>query len=171
MTGLLALPVGVRTLLLIVALAVAGVVLSSCRSASVPVGVESAADRATPLRLDAAVLRSQIVARDSALFADLALGSFHVLAPGGLVEDKRRAIAGIAAWDATDLEVSGAEVVLHGPVSLGTARLDIDGEMRPVGRWGALKTLSTWGREGGRWRLLSRSRTPCLGRLVEMGRC
>lgn len=139
MTGPLALPVGVRTLLLIVALAVAGVILSSCWPAGVPVGVESAADRAELLRLDAAVLRSRIVARDSAFFAGL--------------------------------EVSGAEVVLHGPVALVTARLDIDGEMRPVGRWGPLKTLSAWGREGGRWRLLSRSLTPCLGRLVEMGRC
>lgn len=124
-----------RPLQFAVAFVLLGIVSSGCQSAGAAAesAVGSEADRVDLLRLDEAVFRSQIVARDSTLFADLALADFRVLTPGGMIEDKHRAIAGIAAWDAADLEVSGAEVVVHGPVALVTARLDIDGEMRPSG--------------------------------------
>ncbi len=117
------------------------------------------------------MVRSSIVDRDSVLFSDLAVDEFRVLAPGGLIEGKGQAIAGLAAWDATAVELTDTEVVFHGPVALVMGRLDIDGEMRPVGRWGPLKYMSTWVHESGGWKLVSRSLTPCLARLVEMGRC
>ena len=117
------------------------------------------------------MIRSGIVDRDSTLFSDLALESFRVLAPGGIVEGKSQAIDGLAAWDATSVRFSGEEVVLHGPVALVLGRLDIDGTMRPVGRWGPLKYTSVWVRDGDAWRLLSRSLTPCLPKVVEVGRC
>lgn len=52
-----------------------------------------------------------------------------------------------------------------------SGRLDIDGTMHPVGKWRPLKFMSTWVKADGRWRLLSRSLTPCLDRLIEMGGC
>lgn len=129
------------------------------------------ADRTELLRLNEELVQSQIVDRDSAFFSDLAVDEFRVLAPGGMIEGKAQAIAGLAAWDATSVELTGTEVVFHGPVALVMGRMDIDGTMRPVGRWGPLKYMSTWVREDGTWRLVSRSLTPCLDRLVEMGRC
>ena len=156
----------------LIPLAAIALVLTGCRSTGASEAAAGGdADRAALLRLDEQVLRAQIVARDSALFADLAVDEFRILAPGGMIEDKGRAIAGIGAWDVSDIVLSGTEVVFHGPVALVTGRLDIDGEMRPVGRWGPLKYISTWVREEGDWRLFSRSLTPCLDRLVEMGRC
>lgn len=128
-------------------------------------------DAARLLRLDSVVLRTQIVDRESSEFARVALADFRVLAPGGMLENRTRAIAGVTAWNARAIRLSDREAVLHGDVALVTGRLDVDGEMQPVGRWGPIKYTSTWVREGGDWRLFSRSLTPCLDRLVAMGRC
>ena len=129
------------------------------------------ADRAALLRLNDELVRSQIVDRDSTFLSEVAVNEFRVLAPGGMIENKNQVIAGLSAWDATGVKLTGTEVVFHGPVALVMGRMDIDGVMRPVGRWGPLKYMSTWVREGDEWRLLSRSLTPCIDRLVEMGRC
>lgn len=129
------------------------------------------ADRAELLRLNEELARSQIVARDPVFFSQVAVDDFRVLAPGGLLEGKEQVLAGLSAWNAVDVELSGTEIVFHGPVATVMGRMDIDGEMRPVGRWGPLKYMSTWIREGGEWRLVSRSLTPCLDILIKMGRC
>ncbi len=160
-------------LVLLTALAVSGPLLAGCTpKAATPVAAPSGeADRAELIRLNEELVRTQIVDRDSVFFSALAVDEFRVLAPGGMIEGKAQAIAGLAAWNATAVELTGTEVVFHGPVALVMGRMDIDGEMRPVGRWGPLKYMSTWVHEGGTWRLVSRSLTPCLARLVEMDRC
>ena len=129
------------------------------------------ADRAELLALNDRLVKSQLIDRDSTFFSRVAVDEFRVLAPGGLIEDRDQAIAGLTAWDVKSVELTGTDVVFHGPVATVMGRLDIDGVMRPVGRWGPLKYMSTWIRDGGEWRLLSRSLTPCLTPLVEMGRC
>lgn len=80
-------------------------------------------------------------------------------------------IAGLPGWDATDVTLTGTEVLFHGEVATVMGRMDIDGTMRPIGRWGPLKYMSTWVKDDGDWRLLSRSLTPCIDRLIEVGRC
>ena len=160
-------------LILLATLTLPGSLIAGCVSSGMPPGVvpNGEADRAELIRLNEQVVRSSIVDRDSVLFSDLAVDEFRVLAPGGLIEGKDQAIAGLAAWDATAVELTDTEVVFHGPVALVMGRMDVDGEMRPVGRWGPLKYMSTWVHERGRWKLVSRSLTPCLARLVEVGRC
>lgn len=128
-------------------------------------------DRKTLLLLNAELAHSQIVDRDPTFIAKVAVENFRVLAPGGLIENKEQAIAGLAAWDATDVTLSNTEVLFYGDVAIVLGRMDIDGIMRPVGRWGPLKYMSTWVKEDGEWRLLSRSLTPCLDKLIELGRC
>lgn len=128
-------------------------------------------DRAELIRLNEELARSQIVARDPTFISEVAAEDFRVLAPGGLIENKEQVIAGLSAWNATSVELTDTQVVFHGPVAIVMGRMDIDGEMRPVGRWGPLKYMSTWLREGGEWRLLSRSLTPCIDVLIKMGRC
>lgn len=128
-------------------------------------------DRAALIKLNQDLVESQIVARDATLFSKLAVDEFKVLAPGGMIESKEQAISGVSAWNANSVKLTGTDVVFHGSVALVFGRMDIDGEMRPVGKWGPLKYMSTWIREGDEWRLVSRSMTPCLDKLVEMGRC
>jgi hypothetical protein len=132
---------------------------------------EQHTDRETLLLLNAELAHSQIVDRDPTFISKVALENFRVLAPGGLIENKEQAIAGLAAWDATDVTLSDTDVLFHGDVAIVMGRMDIDGIMRPVGRWGPLKYMSTWVKEDGEWRLLSRSLTPCLDKLIELGRC
>lgn len=128
-------------------------------------------DRETLLRLNTELAHSQIVNRDPTFISKVALENFRVLAPGGLIENKEQVIAGLEAWDATAVTLSDTNVLFHGDVAIVMGRMDIDGIMRPVGRWGPLKYMSTWVKEDGEWRLLSRSLTPCLGKLIELGRC
>lgn len=129
------------------------------------------ADRETLLRLNTELAHSQIVDRDPTFISKVALENFRVLAPGGLIENKEQVIAGLPAWDATDVTLSDTKVLFHGDIAIVMGRMDIDGIMRPVGRWGPLKHMSTWVKEDGEWRLLSRSLTPCLDKLIELGRC
>jgi Domain of unknown function (DUF4440) len=123
------------------------------------------------LQLSADIFRAQIVRGDTTLFSQVALDEFRVLAPGGLFEDKAQVISGVDSWDAVGIEITGEEVVRRGTVALVMGRIDIDGEMRPVGRWGPLKFMTVFIQEGGDWRLLSRSMTPCVDMLIELGRC
>lgn len=132
---------------------------------------EADEDRLELLRLNEQLARSQIVARDAAFLSEIAADEFRVLAPGGLIENKEQAMAGVGAWDASDVSLTGTQIVFHGAVAIITGRMDIDGEMRPVGRWGPLKYMSTWQKEDGKWTLLSRSLTPCLDMLIKLGRC
>jgi hypothetical protein len=128
-------------------------------------------DRKELLQLNEELARSQIVDRDSSFISRIALDEFRVLAPGGMIENKSQVIAGLSGWNATDVQLTGTEVVFYGDIALVMGRMDIDGEMRPVGRWGPLKYMSTWVRVGAEWHLLSRSLTPCIDILLEMGRC
>lgn len=132
---------------------------------------ERQTDRETLLRLNAELAHSQIVDRDPAFISRVALENFRILAPGGLIENKEQVIAGLTGWDARDVTLSDTEVLFHGDIATVMGRIDSDGTMRPVGRWGPLKFMSTWVKEDGEWRLLSRALTPCLDKLIELGRC
>ena len=133
--------------------------------------LDQEADRAELLRLNEKLANSQIVLRDASFFSEVAVTNFRVLAPGGLIENKDQVIAGLSAWDATGVTLTDTQVIFHGPVATVFGRMDIDGVMKPVGRWGPLKYMSTWLREDEEWRLLSRSLTPCIDVLIKMNRC
>lgn len=129
------------------------------------------AEEAELLELNARLFRAQIVERDAELLGQVALPQFRVLAPGGLIENKQQAMDGVSAWDVASIEMTGEEVIREGPVAVVMGRLDIDGTMAPVGRFGPLKYMGVFVRSEGEWRFLSRSLTPCLDMLVQLGRC
>ena len=112
-----------------------------------------------------------IVSQDSTLFEAVAVPNFRVLAPGGIVEDKAQAIRGLTGWNVKSVEISNEDVAFHDSIAIVTNRLDIDGTMKPIGRWGPLKSMRTFVKEGTRWRLVAQSLTPCLPKAVEVGRC
>lgn len=121
--------------------------------------------------LNEEIFRTMIVERDATLFAEKSSESFRVLAPGGVVEDKAQSVAGLGGWNVKGIRVSGENIAVHGRVATLTGRLDIDGELAPIGRWGPLKYMSTYVFEDDQWTLISRSLTPCLPKVVEIGRC
>ncbi|MHA6289656.1 nuclear transport factor 2 family protein [Maricaulis sp. CAU 1757] len=129
------------------------------------------ADEADLLALNERMMRQMIIERSPDLFERHAAENFRVLAPGGMFEDRDAVVAGLSGWDVTDITLSGQELVRDGDLAIITARLDIDGTMRPVGRWGPLKVMSVWQRRDGTWSLVARSLTPCLPPLIEIGRC
>lgn len=131
----------------------------------------SAEDREL-IDLNRRLTHSMIVQADPTLFSQVALENFRVVAPGGLIENKSQVAGSLGSWEnIKGIQLSGEEVVRHGPVAILTGRLDIDGEVRPVGRWGPLKLMSVFVREDGQWRLLSRALTPCHDLLIKRGRC
>ena len=129
------------------------------------------ADRIKLLKLNEELARSQIIDRDPVFFTNIAVDEFRVLAPGGMIENKEKVIAGLGGWNVVDIKLTNTEVVFYKSVATVLGRMDIDGEMKPVGRWGPLKYMSTWVRDGDDWKLVSRSLTPCLEMLIKMGRC
>lgn len=151
-------------------LAASLIILSGCATTPPNAGVVNE-DEQILLELDERLARSQIVDRDPSFLADIAVEDLRVLAPGGLIEGKQQVIDGLSGWDAVDVTLSKTEVTFYQNIAIVSGRMDINGTMHPVGRWGPLKYMSTWVKDGGRWRLLSRSLTPCLDKLVEMGRC
>ena len=129
------------------------------------------AEEAELLDLNARLFHAQIVERDAELLGQVALPQFRVLAPGGLIENKEQAMDGVVAWDVVSIELTGEEIIREGPVAVVMGRIDIDGTMAPVGRFGPLKYMGVFIRFEGEWRFLSRSLTPCLAMLVQLGRC
>lgn len=123
------------------------------------------------IKLNSELSRSMIVNRDKTLFDELAVDNFRVLAPGGVTENKAQVIRGLSAWDVVDIEISNEEVAFHGDIAVLTNRLDIDGTMQPIGRWGPLKSMRVFKFENNKWRLVSQSLTPCLPKAIEVGRC
>lgn len=150
--------------------ALVGLIAAASACMTSPDGLPAASDEAL-LELDAKLLQSMIVERDATLFRSVAVENFRVLAPGGLVEDLESAAKGVEAWTVESIEISGSELVRNGDVGIVISRLDIDGTMAPVGRWGPMKYVGVYQDQGGEWRFLSRSLTPCLPKLIEMGRC
>ncbi|GGX65869.1 hypothetical protein GCM10011309_15180 [Litorimonas cladophorae] len=123
------------------------------------------------LKLNETLFRAMIIDQDPALFTAIAVEDFRVLAPGGVVEGKAQAIQGLRAWDVVDIKIMNPQVVRHGNIATVINRLDIDGTMQPIGRWGPLKSMRTFSWEEGEWQLVSHSLTPCLPKAVELGRC
>jgi hypothetical protein len=128
-------------------------------------------DEQALLEHNRAILEALIVGNDGSLLAANALAQFRVIAPGGLVENKEQAIAGAASFDASAVTIDREVVVHEGSTAVVIARVVIDGVMRPVGRLAPLMSMAVFVWSGDEWRLLSRSLTPCIDRLIEMGRC
>lgn len=153
--------------------------IALCLAASVPIfaacvstaSPPSSSDMQALIDLNERLSRTMIVDRDPTLFETVAVAEFQVLAPGGVVEDKAQAIRGLSAWDVVDIDVSNPQLVRHGNVATISNRLDIDGTMQPVGRWGPLKSSRVFIWEAGEWRLLSQALTQCHPKAVEAGRC
>jgi hypothetical protein len=123
------------------------------------------------LRLHRGMLRSTIIDQDGRALERLALDNLLVIPPGGILETKAEALAGILAFDVDDVSIEDEVVIDHGNTAVVIATLTLHGEVRPVGRIGPMRILSVFVGHDGEWRLLARSLTPCLPVAVAAGRC
>lgn len=144
-------------------------VLAACATPPAPGRTET--DTSTLLALNRRIAETQIVDRDATFFLQHTAEGFRVLAPGGVIEDREKAARGVAAWDAASVVISREDVVFHGDTAILTGRLDIDGTMAPIGRWGPLKFMAVFQRTDAGWIQLSRALTPCLPKAVELDLC
>jgi len=121
--------------------------------------------------LNRALLEQQIVHNSAALFEKTALDEFLVIAPGGVVETKDRAARGVSSFRAVGISVTDERVSVSGTTAIVVGRLDIEGEMQPLGRMGPLRFMAVFVQIGGDWRLLGRSLTPCNQMAIARGLC
>jgi hypothetical protein len=123
------------------------------------------------LKLNRALLESQILRRDASLVEETALPQFLAIPPGGLVETKAQVVAGVSAFSAAGVSIADERVIVHDQTAVVIARLHIDGEVRPVGRLGPLRNMAVFVRTDGGWQLLAWSATPCMEIAIARGRC
>ena len=123
------------------------------------------------IELNRRIMHQQIIERDAALFDESSLEQFHVVAPGGRIEDKTQAMGGVNAWDAEAIEVRDEQVIFHDDTAVLMGRLQIDGVMRPVGELPPMKFMAVFVKADGEWKLLARSLTPCFEMAIQRGFC
>lgn len=137
-----------------------------------PPALEGQASAASEIiDLNRRMMHEQIVDRSAGLFQELALEQFLVVAPGGRVENREEAIRGVAAFSADSIDIRDERVVFQDDTAVLVGRLQIHGEMRPVGVLPPMKFMAVFvdGPDG--WRILSRSLTPCFEIAVQNGFC
>ena len=123
------------------------------------------------LRLNREIWEPLILKNDPTLFLKHSHEHFLVIAPGGIVEDREEAAAGARAFSATGVSISDEQVHIIGTTAVVIGKLDIDGEVRPLGRPGPMKFMAVFAQHNSEWKLLARPLTPCHRLAIERGRC
>jgi len=140
-------------------------------AAAVGRGMAQDARASAVIELNRALTQSTVVDNDATLFQEIALDQFVVVAPGGVVENKRQAAAGANSFTAVGVEISDEQVSFWGKTAVLVGKVVIDGEMRPVGRLPPMKFMAVFVEEDEGWRMLARSLTPCFEMAIAVGRC
>jgi ketosteroid isomerase-like protein len=123
------------------------------------------------LMIHRGIFEAMILHHDASHFAAVALDELLLIPPGGIVESKDEALAGVGAFAVREVLIEDEVVTQRGNTAVVVARLTLDGEVFPAGRLGTMRTMSVFVRENNEWRLLARSLTPCLPVAVQAGRC
>lgn len=123
------------------------------------------------LKINRQILEDMLLRQDPAALLRYAHPDFRVVAPGGRVETREQAAAGAKSVVATGLEISSEQATIVDDTGIVIGRLDIDGEMQPVGKLGPMKFMAVFVRQDGEWKVLSRALTPCLKVAIERGVC
>ncbi|NNL88920.1 MAG: nuclear transport factor 2 family protein [Marinicaulis sp.] len=131
----------------------------------------SEADIAAIKAMNRDVLNKMLVEQDTSALNNVALDQYLVVAPGGRVETKEQAIAGIDSLDVRGFEISKEQIIISGNTVVHVGRIDIDGTMQPMGKFPPMKMMTTFVKSDDEWRMLSRSITPCIPIAVELGAC
>ena len=134
-------------------------------------GQDPVPDQEKLLQLHRELLESAILHEDSSVFAATTLPNFMVIPPGGIVETRAEALAGMAVVRADSLRIDDVRIVNHGSTAVIIARLVRSGGQPTVGTGNPIRAMNVFVYDGRQWRLLARSLTPCINRAVAAGRC
>lgn len=136
-----------------------------------PGEVSAQSDKHTLKQLNYELFESVILRGDTTQWSAVALEVLLVIPPGGVLENRAQAFAGVGAFDGVQaLTVVTDSVAIHDDTAVLVGRLRLDREVRPVGRVGPLRFMNVFVRTDDGWKLLARSLTPCSERAVEAGR-
>lgn len=128
-------------------------------------------DAETIKQLNRDVVWALLVEQDTQPLEEIALDSFVVVAPGGRVENKSQAVAGVTSLDVSSIELSDEQVVFHEDTAVLVGKLEADGTMQPLGKLPPMKYMAVFVKADGDWRLLSRAMTPCAPVAIKHGVC
>jgi hypothetical protein len=123
------------------------------------------------IELNRRIMHQQIIERDPGLFQERSLDQFLVVAPGGRIENKAEAVAGVSGWEVDSIEVRDEQVIFEGNTAVLVGRLQVNGVMRPVGSLPPMKFMAVFVETEHGWMLLARSQTPCFEIAIERGFC
>lgn len=123
------------------------------------------------LKINREIIESMILRNDPSVLLRHAHDDFLVIAPGGVVENLEKAVAGATSFSATNVSISDEQVTVVGKTAIVIGRIEADGEMRPVGQLPPLKFMAVFVQQGSEWKLLARSLTPCFPLAIERGLC
>ena len=135
------------------------------------VAVDSDATKRTLLRINREIIESLTLKNDPSRLLQHAHENFLVVAPGGRVENLQQAAAGAASFNASAVSISDEQVTIVGTTAVVVGKLQMDGEMRPVGRLPATKFMAVFVKQGSEWKLLGRALTPCSQLAIDRGVC
>lgn len=128
-------------------------------------------DAAALLKINREIVENMILKQDPSTLLQYAHPDFTVVAPGGRVETKEQVVAGVESVVATGMRISSEQATVVDDTGIVIGRLDIDGEMQPVGKLPPMKFMAVFVRQDGEWKVLSRALTPCLPVAIQRGVC
>ncbi|WP_425410917.1 nuclear transport factor 2 family protein [Hyphococcus sp.] len=153
---------------------VAALAMSACapvEETSSQGGADEQRDAQTIIQLNRDQQEALLLDKNTAPTEQITLDNYLVIAPGGRVENRSQAIAGVDSLDVNGVEFSQEQVIFYGDTAVLVGKIDIDGTMQPLGAFPPMKFMATYVRTGDGWRALSRSMTPCASIAVERGVC
>lgn len=121
--------------------------------------------------LNQQILHDLLVERDASTLEANTLDDFLVIAPGGRVETKRQAVAGVGSLDVRSIELSDERWIERDGMIVLIGKLVADGTMQPLGRLPPMKYLAVFVETDAGWKMQARSLTPCAAIAVERGVC
>jgi ketosteroid isomerase-like protein len=148
------------------------VLFSFCLAYGQQPTVDDSAVHEELVRLNREIFEKVVVGRDAEAFKRFTYDDFLVIPPGGIVEDKEEALAGIDAFrNVTGVTVSDERVAVQGDTAVVIGRVVIHGEVPPMGKIPPVRFLTVFVLQDGQWRMLARSLTPCVPAVIKAGRC
>lgn len=138
---------------------------------STRVAIAQGPDREALLRLHQDLLESAFLRSDTSLLAAAALPNLLVVPPGGVVENRQQVLNGVTNLAADSLQIDEVTVVDHGATAVVVARVRVSPRAGEPTGTGRSRMMSVFVSDQQRWRLLARSITPCIERVVAAGRC
>ena len=118
------------------------------------------------------LLESTIVRRDSTAFLQNTLTELVIIPPGGIIENRAQALAGLRAFQVTSIQLSQVSVAVVEGTAVVTAKLELEGRtVHGLDNPAPLRVMSVFTSTPLGWKLLARSLTPCSDRAIRADRC